>query len=208
MSIGGGAFALQWRTISDLAETFIGLATSVTKHKSHSGIPLIHNSDIQQNAIVLKSAEFITEQFANKNAKKRLQRNDIITVHTGDVGTSAVVDERFEGAIGFTTITTRVRDYRVVRPAYLCHYLNSRLCKSHIAAMTISDRSNLNQSQFEKLMIPIPSIPEQRRIVAILDRFDALCNDLTAGLPAEIEARRKQYEYYRDKLLSFKELDT
>ena len=53
-------------------------------------------------------------------------------------------------------------------------------------------------------MLPIPSIQEQRRIVSILDRFDALCNDLTSGLPAEIEARQKQYEYYRDKLLSFK----
>lgn len=72
--------------------------------------------------------------------------------------------------------------------------------------MTISDRSNLNQSSFEKLLIPIPPVEEQRRIVAILDRFDALCNDLSSGLPAEIEARKKQYEYYRDKLLTFKEL--
>ena len=47
---------------------------------------------------------------------------------------------------------------------------------------------------------------EQQRIVDILDRFDALCNDITSGLPAEIEARKKQYEYYRDKLLTFKEL--
>ncbi|MFR4783711.1 MAG: restriction endonuclease subunit S [Pilosibacter sp.] len=47
---------------------------------------------------------------------------------------------------------------------------------------------------------------EQKRIISILNRFDNLCNDLTAGLPAEIEARQKQYEYYRDKLLSFKEL--
>ena len=55
------------------------------------------------------------------------------------------------------------------------------------------------------IKIPLPSIESQRRIVAILDRFDALCNDLSSGLPAEIEARRKQYEYYRDKLLTFKE---
>jgi type I restriction enzyme S subunit len=54
--------------------------------------------------------------------------------------------------------------------------------------------------------IPVPPLEEQERIVAILDRFDALCNDLTTGLPAEIEARQKQYEYYRDKLLSFKEV--
>ena len=46
----------------------------------------------------------------------------------------------------------------------------------------------------------------QKQIIEILDRFDTLCNDLSAGLPAEIEARQKQYEYYRDKLLSFKEL--
>lgn len=58
----------------------------------------------------------------------------------------------------------------------------------------------------ENLVAPVPSIEDQKRIVAILDQFDILCNDLSAGLPAEIEARQKQYEYYRDKLLSFKEL--
>ena len=52
--------------------------------------------------------------------------------------------------------------------------------------------------------IPVPPLEVQRQIVQILDRFDALCNDLTQGLPAEIEARRKQYEYYRDQLLTFK----
>lgn len=54
--------------------------------------------------------------------------------------------------------------------------------------------------------ICVPSISEQKRIIGILDRFDTICNDLSIGLPAEIEARQKQYEYYRDKLLSFKEL--
>jgi len=56
-----------------------------------------------------------------------------------------------------------------------------------------------------KIEIPVPTIKEQERIVSILDRFDALCNDLTSGLPAEIEARTKQYEYYRDKLLTFQQ---
>ena len=57
--------------------------------------------------------------------------------------------------------------------------------------------------QIKEISIPIPPIEEQERIVSILDRFDKLCNDISEGLPAEIEARRKQYEYYRDKLLSF-----
>ena len=53
-------------------------------------------------------------------------------------------------------------------------------------------------------VIPVPSISEQQRIVDILDRFDALTTDLSQGLPAEIEKRRQQYEYYRDKLLTVK----
>ena len=60
--------------------------------------------------------------------------------------------------------------------------------------------------QIKEVVIAIPAMREQERIVSILDRFDTLCNDLSAGLPAEIEARQKQYEYYRDKLLSFKEI--
>ena len=52
----------------------------------------------------------------------------------------------------------------------------------------------------------VPSINEQTRIVSLLDKFDALVNDITEGIPAEIELRRQQYEYYRNKLLSFEEL--
>ena len=54
-----------------------------------------------------------------------------------------------------------------------------------------------------EIAIPLPTLEEQERIVKILDRFDSLCNDISSGLPAEIEARQKQYEYYRDKLLAF-----
>lgn len=65
--------------------------------------------------------------------------------------------------------------------------------------------ARLYNDNISRAKIWIPCIEEQKCIVSILDRFDILCNDLTSGLPAEIEARKKQYEYYRDKLLSFKE---
>ena len=58
--------------------------------------------------------------------------------------------------------------------------------------------------ELKKVEIPIPSLDVQNRIVQVLDNFDAICTDLSSGLPAEIEARQKQYEYYRDKLLTFK----
>lgn len=69
-----------------------------------------------------------------------------------------------------------------------------------------SAQPNLNLQQLNDFVIPVPPLEVQQRIVGILDRFDALCNDISSGLPAEIEARQKQYEYYRDKLLNFKEL--
>ena len=62
---------------------------------------------------------------------------------------------------------------------------------------------NLGLKALRNYCIPVPPLSEQRRIVAILDRFDKLCNDISEGLPAEIEARQKQYEYYRDTLLTF-----
>jgi type I restriction enzyme S subunit len=61
----------------------------------------------------------------------------------------------------------------------------------------------LSRESIDNIKIPLPSIEEQNRIVAILDKFDALVNDISTGLPAEIKARREQYEYYRGKLLSF-----
>ena len=58
----------------------------------------------------------------------------------------------------------------------------------------------------KEIIIPLPTLEEQKRIADILDNFHQLCNDISTGIPAEIKARQKQYEYYRDKLLTFKEL--
>lgn len=81
-------------------------------------------------------------------------------------------------------------------------YLNSIDLTPYISG---GAQPKLNQANLNKIPIPVPPLEEQTRIVAILDKFDALVNDLSSGLPAEISARRKQYEYYRDRLLTFKE---
>lgn len=85
---------------------------------------------------------------------------------------------------------------------YVEIYLNSIDLSKYISG---GAQPKLNQDNLNRIPIPVPSDDEVKRIVGILTRFDTLCNDLTNGLPAEIEARQKQYEYYRDKLLSFKE---
>ena len=94
-----------------------------------------------------------------------------------------------------------------VLPRYA--YLVISAYSEEIRTTTKKQGGTVDSLDFNKVLnfkVPVPPLTEQERIVSILDRFDTLCNDISEGLPAEIEARQKQYEYYRDKLLSFKEL--
>ena len=75
----------------------------------------------------------------------------------------------------------------------------------HLKSMGQGSQNNINSKTVKDYKIPIPSLDKQKKIVELLDIFDSVCNDITSGLPAEIEARHKQYVYYRDKLLTFKE---
>ena len=88
---------------------------------------------------------------------------------------------------------------------YLSYYFHSAMFYKQKKKLSHGTKViEVTPSKLADIEIMLPTLEEQERIVSILDRFDALCNDLTSGLPAEIEARQKQYEYYRDKLLSFK----
>ncbi|MEM7047995.1 MAG: restriction endonuclease subunit S, partial [Pseudomonadota bacterium] len=79
-------------------------------------------------------------------------------------------------------------------------FLLADWCKKNT---TMSSFASVDMNGFKKFQIPIPSLAEQARIVAILDKFDALTNSISEGLPREIELRQKQYAYYRDALLNF-----
>lgn len=87
---------------------------------------------------------------------------------------------------------------------YLYYYLQYDL-ELISRSTTKSTMVHVSMESMKKRLIPLPPIQEQKRIASLIGKFDALCNDLTSGLPAEIGARQKQYEYYRDKLLTFKE---
>ena len=92
-----------------------------------------------------------------------------------------------------------------VNKRYLFHVLRSCLFSSYLdRTLNSSTINNLNYSVMKGFEFPMPSITLQNKIAAILDRFDTLTSDLTQGLPAEIATRKKQYEYYRDKLLTFR----
>ena len=87
---------------------------------------------------------------------------------------------------------------------FLYHYLSSNLVQNYwISRINSGSVSNLNSDIIKSLKLPILPLEEQERIVSILDKFDALTSSITEGLPREIELRQKQYEYYRNMLLSF-----
>lgn len=117
-------------------------------------------------------------------------------------------------SIGTCAITTRplVSNQRFiglvcgdkVRNTFLRYYIESRT--NELASISSTGTiAGITRKRLDGLLVPVPSLEEQDRIVTILDMFDALSNGIGEGIPAEIEARRKQYEYYRNKLLSFKE---
>ena len=91
-------------------------------------------------------------------------------------------------------------------PKYMSYVLStSNAVKQKGKGKVKSKVVHTSVPSLQEIVVPIPSLDEQEKIATILDRFNHLINDLSQGLPAEIEARRKQYEYYRDQLLTFKQ---
>ena len=96
-----------------------------------------------------------------------------------------------------------VADEQQVLAKYVYHYMKATFYNYIIRSSVSSSVTSVRKPMLYDYPIPIPPLSEQQRIVSILDRFEALTTDLQSGLPAEIEARRQQYEYYRNKLLTF-----
>ena len=167
---------------------------------------MFRNQNIKENYLDDSDLIYITPAFAEQYRSKCLKENDILITRTGYPGQACLVPKKYEGCQTFTTLIARLNPSLEISPKYICYYINSKFGKEYVNSMkTGAAQKNFGAKALEKMPIPLPSLAEQERIVAILDRFDKLCNDITSGIPAEIEARRKQYEHYRDQLLTFKE---
>ena len=147
----------------------------------------------------------ITQLGYDKCSTKMVPRGSVVIALAGQGKTRGTV------ALLKTTVCTNqslaalVPNTKMVSGEYLYHYLRTQYMKLREVSAGDGTRGGLNLKMLRSYKVIIPPMEEQQRIVDILDRFDALTTDITAGLPAEIEARRKQYEYYRDQLLTFKQ---
>jgi type I restriction enzyme, S subunit len=151
---------------------WIGLVTTMTKFYVEKGVPLIRNSDIKESGINSSKLIHLDSEFAERNSSRVVLTNDVVTVHTGDVGTSAVIIEELSGAHGFATLNSRLDD-RKVNPNYYCSILNSEYFKRQAKKIVTGDgRDNLNLKDFVKLLIPLPPLPEQKKIASILTSVD------------------------------------
>ena len=159
--------------------------------------------DININGRTLKNS---IEKVNKKGIKGKLfPKNTLIISTSATIGEYALITKEFLCNQRFTCLIIKEEYKNILLPMFLKHYayILSKKCKENIK---IGNFPSVDMDKFKKFLIPLPSLEEQERIVDILDRFDKLCNDISEGLPAEIEARQKQYEYYREKLLTFKKL--
>ena len=141
------------------------------------------------------------------NNRSNLEVGDVLFSGTGTVGETAVITKcpyNWNIKEGVYSIKP---NQSIILPKFLRYLLTTdKIKQEYMKKVAGGTVKSIPMGELKKIKIPVPSIETQTKIVDVLDRFDALCNDLTSGLPAEIEVRKKQYEYYRDKLLTFKEI--
>ena len=172
----------------------------VSEYYEDGNIPWLRTQEVVFRDIC-KTECFITESAVKNSAAKWIPENCVIVAISGATAGRCAINK-----IPLTT-NQHCLNLEVDPEMALYRYVYYCICakQEELLAKKEGARGDLNSTRILSLQIDLPSIEKQKRIVSILDRFDAICNDLTSGLPAEIEARQKQYEYYRDKLLTFKE---
>ena len=150
-------------------------------------------------------------QVADKEKQLALQYGDVLftgsSENSEEVGMTAVVTSEFSERVYLNSFSICFRwSEELFDPGYAKHMFNSPEIRREIQRCASGvTRFNLSKKRMEKISVPVPPLEVQHEIMRVLDDFDALVNDISSGLPAEIAARRAQYEHYRDRLLSFPE---
>ena len=166
---------------------------------------LITGTDFQNGEINLKNCYYVNEERYIQDKNIQLKNDDVLVTKDGTLGKVAYVSNLDKPAtLNSGIFVIRSIDTNKLLNRYLFHYLKAPyLMKYAQNKLTGGTIKHLNQNVIVDFEIPLPPLEVQKRIVEVLDNFEKICNDLNIGLPAEIEARQKQYEFYRNFLLTF-----
>lgn len=192
---------IEWKRLRDVS---VRISSGGTPRKTNSAyynggtIPWLRTQEVEFNYIE-KVSSFITEEGLRNSSAKWIPAYCVIVAISGATAGRSAVNN-----IPVTTnqhcCNIEVNE-EMVEYKYVFYWVKSQYEK--LKGLGRGARADLSAEIIANYPIPVPTLEVQQKIVSILDRFDALCNDLTSGLPAEIAARKKQYEHYRDKLLTF-----
>ena len=207
LSFEDEVYQVEWKTLGELFVFKNGLNKG--KEFFGSGTPIVNYTDVYKNnkisSDMLKGKVRVSTEEIERYS---IQKGDVFFTRTSEtqeeIGkTSVLLDEVQDGV--FSGFVLRARPItKLLLPEYCAYCFESTTFRKDIVRYsTYTTRALTNGSTLSKLKIPVPSLEIQSRIVQVLDNFDTVCNDLNIGLPKEIELRQKQYEYFREKLLTF-----
>jgi type I restriction enzyme S subunit len=197
-----------WRmtTVGEVAQVFDG--PHATPTKTQDGPWYLSISSLKNGRFDLaESAHLGEDEFPTWTRRVAPRLGDTMFSYETRLGQAAFWERNDRAALGRRMGLLRPRE-SVINPRFLTLVYLGPQFQALIRAKTVSGSTvdRIPIADMASWQLAIPPLEEQKRIVDILDSFDALVNDLSVGLPAELAARRKQYEYYRDRLLTFEEV--
>lgn len=195
---------VEWKKLGEIASIRTGRRFVRTDIRE-SGVPCFHYGDIYTyyGLTATQTRGYLDAELASK--LRFALPNDVVVVCAGENDMDLGVGVAWLGKEPAVVHDACCILHHAQNPRYISHFLRTHKYHLQMKKYVKNGKiSSLPSSGLAEALIPIPSLEEQQRIADILDRFDTLANDLTSGLPAEMEKRRQQYEFYRDKLLTFK----
>lgn len=196
---------VEWKTMGEVGELVRGNGLQ-KKDFTESGIPAIHYGQIYTYycTFTTETKSFVSFETAQK--LKKVDTGDVVITNTSenleDVGKAVVYLGEVQAVTGGHA--TIFKPSNQISGKYFAYFTQSKMFASQKRKYAKGTKViDVSATDMSKIIIPIPSLAEQARIVSILDKFDALTSSITEGLPRELELRKKQYEYYRNMLLSF-----
>ena len=202
--------SVEWKTLEELC-TKVTDGSHFSPKATEKGYPMPSVKDMRFNSFDLSNCKKISEKDYTELVKTGCKPllNDVLIAKDGSMLKYAFPIKEELDLVILSSIAILRPKTDLISPDYFAHYFRQDSFRE-IVIRDYSSKGGVPRivlKNFKKIKIPVPTLEKQKQIVTILDRFETLCNDITSGLPAEIEARKKQYEYYRDKLLSFKKME-
>ena len=199
--IGGGT-KVEWKTLGEVFTLRNGYTPSKSNNDfwENGTIPWFRMEDIRLGSSILKEAIQTITPEAVKG--KLFPANTIIMATSATVGEHALIEVDFMCNQRFTCFILN-KGYQTLFDIKFLYYYFFLLDEKAKQSVNVSSFPSVQMNELRKWEIPLPPLEEQQRIATILDKFDTLVNSISEGLPKEIALRRKQYEYYRERLLSF-----